>query len=95
MTNEERARKLQWAFYHGTGGDESELQFIARFLRELTEEVHEACAKMLEEEAMHSKELAEHCRKTERWDTAGAAGATAKKLLKMAEKIRARTTDGG
>lgn len=48
MTIEERARKLQWTFYHGTGGDESELQFIARLLRGLIEEEREACAKVID-----------------------------------------------
>jgi hypothetical protein len=60
-------------------------------LKPAVEEEREACAKILDEEARNSEGLAEHCRKTERWDTAGMAGATAKKLAKMAQKIRARS----
>ena len=50
MTLEEKARKLQWTFYHGTGGDESELQFLERMLREWIEEEREACAQAVKKE---------------------------------------------
>lgn len=92
MTIEERARKLQWMFYHGTGGDESELQFIERFLRELTEEVQEACASDADDEVKRAREL-----QTWRGDYGGdmfRAGVTqgrAQAASLIAARIRARS----